>query len=91
MRMKMYCIYDHIGMVAAKPFLLQNNEVAIRAVKDAMSQNDADFAKHPEDYSLYCIGEFNDSTMEIEIGQDNVRYPIKLVQLIQLKLGHDES
>lgn len=44
------------------PFFMRSNAEAIRAFGDAVNDSSTQFYRHPEDYCLFCIGEFDDST-----------------------------
>ena len=68
----MYAIYDKKTAVYDKPFLSHNDGDAMRAISDAMSQDNM-LSRHPEDFSLNCIGEYDDLTACIQI------YPVKVV------------
>ena len=45
-----------------QPFYLPNESVAYRAMYDCLSDPEHQFTKHPEDYSLYHLGEFDFET-----------------------------
>ncbi|AXH77969.1 MAG: nonstructural protein [Microviridae sp.] len=54
------------------PLTFPNRAVASRAIKDACAP-DSDFAKHPEDYQFYVIGEY-----ESDDGSLSPLYPPEL-------------
>jgi hypothetical protein len=66
MMTQLYSIYDTKSKVYGKPFHALNENVAIRACKDAMTDPNVDFGRHPEDFILFHIGQYNDNTGEIE-------------------------
>jgi hypothetical protein len=45
-----------------QPHPLRNKGEMIRAIINEMSKPDSNFAKYPEDYVIYEIGEFDDDT-----------------------------
>ena len=47
-------------------FTAPNNFVAIRMFADTCEQSDTLFAKHPEDFEIYKLGELNDESGEIK-------------------------
>lgn len=65
MNMKLFAIYDTAVGAYMRPFVMQSPGQAIRAFEDMVSDPNHDIARHPEDYSLFIIGEFNDQTGEI--------------------------
>ena len=66
--------------------------MAIRSFSDAVQDQDSAFNKHPEDYSLWEIGEFDDQTGEIiyytphhALGTGLDYLPEKTAQIIPIK------
>lgn len=61
--MKTICtIHDTKAEVWGEPFYVMSNGQAVRAFADAARGNDTDIGKHPEDYNLYKIGEWDERT-----------------------------
>lgn len=61
---------------------MPNDQMAVRAFGDVVNTSDSMVAKHPEDFSLYCVGMFDDSNGNLE--EQN---PINLVTAASLKRG----
>lgn len=59
---KVFSIYDEKSKAFLRPFLLSEVGQAIRAIHDCLTDPQHDFAKHPSDYTLFQLGEFDDST-----------------------------
>ncbi|MDC3347586.1 hypothetical protein OAW32_03280 [bacterium] len=58
-----YAVYDRKAEMYSAPFLEIKDGTAIRAVQDIVINNkDHAFAKHPADFSLHRLGEFDDDT-----------------------------
>jgi hypothetical protein len=58
-----YAVYDKKAEMYSTPFLEIKDGTAIRAVQDLVINNkDHAFAKHPSDFSLHRLGEFDDTT-----------------------------
>lgn len=57
-----FTIYDEKAHAYLPPFVMHNDAMAIRVFGDCLNSNDHQFAKHPHDYSLYRVGEFDDSS-----------------------------
>jgi len=60
-----YTIHDNKAAAYLTPFFLHNKNMAIRSFSDATNSPEHAFNKHPEDYSLWEIGEFDDITAEL--------------------------
>ena len=58
-----YAVYDRKAEMFSQPFLEVKDGTAVRAVQDlVINQKDHAFAKHPSDFSLHRLGEFDDAT-----------------------------
>ena len=58
-------IYDSATEAYMRPFIAQSKGQAVRMFTDLVKDPQTDIAKHPEDYSLFEIGNFNDNTAEV--------------------------
>ena len=67
----MYSIYDHKAKMYMRPFFVPNREVALRVVTDLVNDSEHEIGKHPEDYALFYLGEWDDNSAEFDnnIGQ----------------------
>ena len=73
-----YAVYDRKAEMYSQPFLEVKDGTAIRAVQDIVINNkDHAFAKHPSDFSLHRLGEFDEAT-GIITGQAK---PSKLIEI----------
>jgi len=73
-----YAVYDRKAEVYSQPFLEIKDGTAIRAVQDLVINNkDHAFAKHPSDFSLHRLGEFDETEGKIT-GQDK---PTKIIEI----------
>jgi len=59
---QMYVILDNKSAIYNKPFFFINDAVAIRAAQDLLDQPDHEIAKHPEDYTMFKLGTYDDET-----------------------------
>ena len=59
---QVFAVKDSKAAAFALPFFLPRMEVALRSFRDAVRNPEHDMHRHPEDYSLWCIGEFDDNT-----------------------------
>lgn len=55
-----YAIYDEKAKYYQAPFVVGNDEVAIRLLDTEMQNKNSMLAKHPNDFTLYRIGWFDD-------------------------------
>lgn len=65
MKLHAYTIFDVASGIYMRPFFSQADGQAIRGFKDIALDKDHEIGKHPEDYTLFRIGDFNDNTGEI--------------------------
>ena len=54
-------VLDVKAAAYATPFFVPNESMAIRSFGDAVCDSNSFLAKHPEDYQLYKVGEFDDN------------------------------
>jgi len=59
---KVFTVYDMKAEAYLNPFMFQNKGEAIRAFQDAVNDPKTMFYKHPEDYALFQIAEYDDQT-----------------------------
>ena len=62
MKLNAYTIYDVASGTYMRPFFSQADGQAIRGFKDIATDANHEIGKHPEDYTLYRVGTFNDTT-----------------------------
>ncbi len=58
MDLKIFSIYDEKGKIYMAPYFLSHTGQGIRTFSDIVQDKQTSINKHPEDYSLYHIGEF---------------------------------
>lgn len=62
MKVLVFAVYDNKIGTYAQPFFSQTISAAKRSFVDAASDPSTLLSKHPEDFSLFHLGEFDDST-----------------------------
>lgn len=73
-----YSVYDTAAKLYSQPFLEVTDGTAVRAIQDlVINSKDHAFAKHPKDFSLHKLGEFDDETGVIS-GQEK---PTKIIDI----------
>lgn len=60
MNIKVFSLYDIKAKVFQTPFFMQNQGTALRAFSDLVNDERSFVNKHPEDYQLYHVGDFDD-------------------------------
>jgi len=63
----MFSIYDSKIEAYLQPFFMPTKGAAIRAITDTLDDREHMFAKHPEDYTLFHLGTFEDGTAVFDI------------------------
>lgn len=58
---KIFTIYDSKAKAFLPPFFLPEQGMATRAFADCISSDEHQFGKHPSDFDLFYIGEFDDN------------------------------
>ena len=61
----LYSVRDHQAGYA-QPVAFMNDGLAVRSVQDCVRLGGGDMHNHPEDFSLYKVGSFDDVTGKIE-------------------------
>lgn len=60
--LKAYSIFDDKGEIFNVPFFKTTDGLALRDFADLCSDSRSTVARHPEDYHLYVIGEFEETS-----------------------------
>ena len=64
--LKAYSIYDNKAAIYLPPFYNTNDQVAIRTFTDILQNPNTPMNRHPEDYSIYHVGYFNEETGSLD-------------------------
>lgn len=54
-----FTVYDSKAETFLPPFFVPSKGIAIRAFEDCINSKDHHFGKHPADYTLFFLGEFD--------------------------------
>lgn len=65
MLVNIYAIYDSKVRAHLQPWFAQNHNVAFRNLELAMKNPQCPFVQFPADYTLFCIGQFDDETAKL--------------------------
>lgn len=59
MVLKVFSIWDIKAELFSSPFFMGTRGEAVRAFKDLANDSQSSISRHPEDYRLMCLGEFD--------------------------------
>lgn len=59
---KVYSVHDNKALLWMQPFFALAHGQAIRAFSDEANTRNSAMNRHPTDYTLFCIGEYDDQT-----------------------------
>lgn len=81
MILKLVSIYDAKAQVFSAPIAFPTNGVAERSFADEVNNPNSQYAKHPEDFTLFHIGDYDDATGKV----DNLSTPYSISTAFALK------
>jgi len=61
-KINIFAVFDKKAVSYLQPFYFTQKGQAIRSFEDAVNDPQTSFNKHPEDYSLFKLGEFDDQS-----------------------------
>lgn len=61
-KINIFAIFDKKAVSYLAPFYFPQKGQAIRAFEDSINDTNSVFNKHPEDYALYKLGEYDDQS-----------------------------
>ena len=62
MKFNIYAVFDSKSEAHTTPFFDHAQGRALRTFKDCCNDSEHQFGKHPEDYTLFNLGEYDDAT-----------------------------
>lgn len=63
---KVYCVYDNKALFWLQPFYAMQHGQAMRAFSDEVNTRNSSMNRHPTDYALFHVGEFDDQTGQLQ-------------------------
>ena len=82
MIMRIYSVYDLKAEVYQMPFYAHNRGHAMRMIQDVVRNKDSMLAKHPGDFRLLEVGEYNDSNGRI-VGFEINKEVVDIIDLFE--------
>lgn len=61
MLFNVFSIHDAKAEAFLPPFILPNDQMAMRVFADCINSDEHQFGKNPEDYTLFVLGQFDDA------------------------------
>ena len=83
MKLKIYGIYDSAAAAYLPPFFTHNEQLATRSFIDSANNPESTFGRHPADFTLFELGNFDDQAGEFELNHA----PIRIANALEL-LSH---
>lgn len=66
MKLKVFAVFDSAAEAYLQPFFVQTVGQALRSFSDAVQSEGHAFNKHAADYTLFQIGEYDESVGRLE-------------------------
>lgn len=60
MILRAYSLYDCKALIYSPPFYAATDAAAVRMVSDTVADPNTSLSRHPTDYVLFMVGEFDD-------------------------------
>lgn len=86
---KMFTIHDLKARAYLPPFFLPEEGMAKRTFADCVNSDSHQFSMHPEDYTLFMLGTWDDSTSQAQLNNaaislgNGIEFRLDLVQELQ--------
>jgi hypothetical protein len=87
MKLQVFSARDSKAGAYLQPFFLPNEAVAVRAMSNCLTDENHAFYRNPEDYSLYILGEYEDTTGKFVL----LDAPTHLCNLVDLANASDHE
>lgn len=65
MKLQAFSIFDEKSGVFGLPFFTKNKGMALRSFSDLVKDQNTSIFRHPDDFKLYLIGDFDDVSGEL--------------------------
>lgn len=64
---KLYAVLDKASKTTAHPFSFQTDRDAVDGFRQVANDKNTSIGKHPDDFALYALGEYDPRTMSFDI------------------------
>lgn len=72
MKLKMYSVYDCKVEAYLQPFFMRSKGEALRAWGQTVNDEQTQFCRHPADFTLFEIGEFEENSCKFKIYESKI-------------------
>lgn len=62
MKLLAFAVHDSKAELFSRPFFAVAAGAAVRSFEDAVNDGKSEYGAHPADYTLFCIGDYDDGT-----------------------------
>lgn len=77
---RIFSVYDTKSEAYLQPFFMSTSGQAIRAITDCANDPNHQFGRHPADYTLFDLGQFDDNHATWDLKET----PVALVKCLEL-------
>lgn len=67
MILKIFTVYDSKAEAFLQPFMFNSAGQALRAFVDSVNDSNHQFARHPEDFTLFELGTYDDNGAKFDL------------------------
>lgn len=85
MRMLYFAVFDKKVGAFMQPFCLASQGAAIRSFQDEVNKEGSDLGRHPEDFQLFQVGEYDEMKGSFTWAS-TVMYPVHLCDGLGVRL-----
>lgn len=82
MKLNAYSLFDNKALQYHPPFYTSTDAAAVRMVRDLVDDLATNVGRHPKDYTLYFVGEYDDSN-GLFMAQQPLRFVVDAVALVR--------
>lgn len=86
-KLMLYSVYDAKVKYFHNPMFMRNKGEAIRSWQEAANDDKSQISRHPSDFDLFEIGEFDDQTAKIVMHQS----PVSIGLAVHFKKAPDNT
>lgn len=91
MKVKVFAVYDSKLEAYLAPQFMQTNGQMVRAWETAVNDPSTQFSKHPADFTLFAIGEYDDATGDLIPFQSKISFGTALEAQVRAENLYSEN
>lgn len=86
---KIFSVFDEKAKAFLPPFFLPEKAMAVRVFSDCANDVNHQFGKHPEDYTLFELGNFDGSSGQLTPSSHGLELVVSGVQVVKPALQRE--